>query len=106
MKLLLNAFNVSAPALETIEFYSLKRFQKLNKVIPKAGAESKPLLKVDASYNRRKKVFTVKIILSVQKQQFVFEIYDRDVRRAIDVAASAIRQQILKKKGKKWLNNH
>lgn len=101
MKLLLNTRNLTEPTEETLALYSAKRFNKLLKFIPRK-AHFDPKLKIDAEFHRTKKKFELKIVLQVNGTDFVLNIHDEDMRRAIDRAVVGIRTQLERRKIKRW----
>lgn len=101
MKILLNAQNFTEPTLETLRQYSQAKFRKLLRVTPKK-AHYDPVLQISARYSRNKGVFEIKAVLTINRRQFIFKVDDKDLRRAVDLAETNIRRQILNLKGKRW----
>jgi ribosome-associated translation inhibitor RaiA len=105
MELLLNTSNISQPTIETIEEYAWQKFSKLKKIT--AGhADRPPVVQISTEFNKHKKSFIFKVVFNFNSEIFVFKIVDKDVRKAIDVSVDNIRKQILRLRGKKWLNTH
>ncbi len=105
MKLILDSKNLNQPAISSLKLYSQNKFSNLIKKL-KLNQEEIPILKINFEYNRRKKEFSIKIILSVKGRQYIFQMREHDPRRAIDIAVDNIKGQISSHKGKSWLNYH
>jgi ribosomal subunit interface protein len=103
MKLLLNIKNMSLPTSESLLLYAKKRFNKLTKFIPKK-AQYSPVLSIEASFNRRKKIFDVKIVYRVNGKSFICQVSLPSIQAAIDTAVDRIQRQVTQLKGKRWLH--
>ncbi len=103
MKLLLNATNFKTETLRKLEVYAAKRFSKLPKFAPK-HAKYEPVIKVFSKYSKRNGIYEVKVLFRVNKREFIVQISDENVLRAVDLATSSLKNQLISMKGKRWLN--
>lgn len=102
-----SAKNLGTPALISVRTYAEKRFDRVVDLVSKMSLDENLFsLKLNVDYNRRKKTFSMKAIVTIGGKTFVVEVVDKDFRKGIDILSDRIRRQILRDRDEAWLNYH
>jgi len=98
MNYLFTAPSLSKPTFETLEEYSKKKFNKIEKFI-KPNNDEVPLLKISVNKDGDEFLLTVEIHTF---ENTLIKHKDRDLRRAIDLASHQLKDKLIKDKEKKF----
>lgn len=95
MRLLFTYPHLTAPTVETVREYATKRFEKLNKFLPKFSGEHA----VRITVYKERKTFVVHVEVAVPKALNI-KVSDFDLRKAIDMAYKLIKEALVKYRDK------
>ncbi len=88
---MLSSLNLTGPTVETYKEYAAKRFEKLNRYLPKFDGTHA----VRISVKKERHIFVVQVEIAVPKV-LVVKVRAEDLRRAIDEAYAVIKSSLLK----------
>jgi ribosome-associated translation inhibitor RaiA len=84
--------------------YANEKFGSLTDKLFRNHKNITPKIDIKVDFITNAKLFDCKLIMNVHGHTFIFQIKDRNIRRAIDVAVDNFHTQLTRFRGKNWKN--